>query len=55
MSGSKSVKKDVALLASRFPSVPLICGHSGGDGELGVRAVRRFDNVYIEFSGSDPH
>jgi uncharacterized protein len=51
----ESTPTDVALLAERFPSVPLICGHSGGDWELGVRAVRRFENVYIEFSGSDPH
>ena len=50
----ESTPTDVALLAERFPSVPLICGHSGGDWELGVRAVRRFENVYIEFSGSDP-
>ena len=42
-------------LARRFPDVPLICGHSGGDWELGVRRVRPFRNVYIEFSGSDPH
>ena len=46
---------DVALLAERFPGVPLICGHSGGDWELGVRAVRARPNVFIEFSGSDPH
>lgn len=51
----ESTPADVALLAERFPSVPLICGHSGGDWELGVRAVRRFENVSIEFSGSDPH
>jgi predicted TIM-barrel fold metal-dependent hydrolase len=51
----ESTPDDVALLARRFPEVPLICGHSGGDWELGVRAVRRFKNVYIEFSGSDPH
>ena len=51
----ESTPMDVALLAERFPTVPLICGHSGGDWELGVRAVRRFENVYIEFSGSDPH
>jgi len=51
----ESTPTDVALLAERFPSVPLICGHSGGDWELGVRAVRRHENVYIEFSGSDPH
>jgi uncharacterized protein len=51
----ESTPTDVALLAERFPAVPLICGHSGGDWELGVRAVRPFKNVYIEFSGSDPH
>ncbi|HEY2414844.1 MAG TPA: amidohydrolase family protein [Pirellulaceae bacterium] len=51
----ESTPMDVAKLAERFPEVPLICGHSGGDWELGVRAVRRHPNVYIEFSGSDPH
>jgi uncharacterized protein len=51
----ESTPEDVAQLARRFPDLPLICGHSGGDWELGVRAVRRFRNVYIEFSGSDPH
>jgi predicted TIM-barrel fold metal-dependent hydrolase len=51
----ESTPADVALLAERFPDVPLICGHSGGDWEIGVRAVRRHENVYIDFSGSDPH
>jgi predicted TIM-barrel fold metal-dependent hydrolase len=51
----ESTPMDVALLAARFPDVPIICGHSGGDWELGVRAVRRHENVLIEFSGSDPH
>jgi uncharacterized protein len=51
----ESTPMDVALLAERFPDVPIICGHSGGDWELGVRAVRRHENVLIEFSGSDPH
>ncbi len=51
----ESTPEDVALLARHFPDLPLICGHSGGDWELGVRAVRPFRNVYVEFSGSDPH
>ena len=51
----ESTPEDVAQLARRFPDLPLICGHSGGDWELGVRAVRPFRNVYIEFIGSDPH
>lgn len=44
----------VAELASRFPDVPLICGHQGADWELGVRAIRPHKNVYMEFSGMDP-
>ncbi len=51
----ESTPMDVALLAQRFPEVPLICGHSGGDWELGVRAIRSRSNVFIEFAGSDPH
>ena len=51
----ESTPMDVARLAERFPDVAFICGHSGGDWELGVRAVRHLENVYIEFSGSDPH
>jgi len=46
---------DVVQLALRFPEVPLICGHSGGDWELGIRTVRPQKNVYLEFAGSDPH
>jgi len=45
----------LAKLAQRFPNVALICGHSGGDWELGVRAVRPHENILLEFSGSDPH
>lgn len=46
---------DVVKLAQRFPEVTFICGHSGGDWELGVRIVRPHRNVYFEFAGSDPH
>jgi predicted TIM-barrel fold metal-dependent hydrolase len=51
----ESTPMDVAELAARFPTVPFVCGHSGGDWELGVRAVRPHQNVFLEFSGSDPH
>lgn len=51
----ENTPEDVALLARRFPEVAFMCGHSGGDWEPGVRAVRKLPNVYIEFSGSDPH
>ena len=51
----ESTPMDVAALAKRFPDVPLICGHSGGSAELGVRAIRPHKNVLLEFSGSDSH
>jgi predicted TIM-barrel fold metal-dependent hydrolase len=55
MKPGESTPIDVALLAKRFPDVTIICGHSGGDWELGARAVRSCENVLFEFSGSDPH
>lgn len=51
----ESTPMDVVALARRFPDVRFICGHSGGDWELGVRAVRPQKNVLLEFAGSDPH
>lgn len=44
---------EVARLAARYPDVPIVCGHSGGDWELGVRAVRAHPNVLFEFAGGD--
>jgi uncharacterized protein len=55
MKPGESTPVDVAILAKRFPDVPIICGHSGGDWELGARTVRACENVLFEFSGSDPH
>jgi predicted TIM-barrel fold metal-dependent hydrolase len=54
-SAGESSPMDIARLAQRYPDVSLICGHSGGDWELGVRAIRPFKNVLLEFAGSDPH
>lgn len=50
----ESTPMDVAELASRFPDVQMVCGHSGGDWELGIRAIRPHENVLFEFSGGDP-
>lgn len=50
----ESRPQDVALLASRHPEMQLICGHSGGDWELGFAAVRAHPNVTVEISGSWP-
>jgi predicted TIM-barrel fold metal-dependent hydrolase len=52
---SESTPMDLARLAQRFPQVSMICGHSGGDWELGVRAIRPYKNILLEFAGSDPH
>lgn len=51
----ESTPMDVVELARRFPSVPMICGHTGGDWELGLRVIRAYPNILVEFAGSDPH
>lgn len=49
----ESTPSHLAKLAQRFPDVQMICGHSGGDWELGTKAIRPFENVLFEFSGGD--
>lgn len=50
----ESTPADFAQLATRHPETPLICGHTGGDWELGIRTVRGLKNVSIDLAGSDP-
>lgn len=50
----ESVPSDVAELARRHPHAPLICGHSGGDWERGIRAIREVPKVPIGLGGFDP-
>jgi predicted TIM-barrel fold metal-dependent hydrolase len=50
----ESTPFDVVALASRNPHARLICGHSGGTWESGIRAVRESQTVVIEIAGSDP-
>lgn len=50
----ESTPDDLAQLARRFPEVPLICGHTGGTWELGIRAIRDLKNVSVDLAGSDP-
>lgn len=45
---------DFVQLAARHPTVPIICGHTGGDWELGIRAIRHLKNVYADLAGADP-
>ena len=50
----ESTPEDLAVLASRYPDIPLICGHSGGNWEKGIAAIRAHQNVSIGLGGFDP-
>jgi predicted TIM-barrel fold metal-dependent hydrolase len=50
----ESEPMDVAKLAARHPKVPIICGHTGGQWEVGVRAIRDHPNLWADVAGSDP-
>nr|WP_254053520.1 amidohydrolase family protein [Singulisphaera sp. GP187] len=50
----ESTPMDLAALAGRHPKATLICGHTGGDWELGIRAIRARPNVAADLAGGDP-
>ncbi len=50
----ESTPFDLAELAARHPRTPIICGHTGGDWERGIRAIRAHKNLYADLAGSDP-
>lgn len=50
----ESTPDELAELAARHPNTTIICGHSGGDWERGIRAVRACKNVLVDVSGGDP-
>jgi predicted TIM-barrel fold metal-dependent hydrolase len=50
----ESIPSDVVELARRHPQVSIICGHSGGDWERGIRIVRATTNVSVCLAGFDP-
>ncbi len=50
----ESTPLDLAELARRHPQARLICGHTGGTWELGIRAIRATNNVSVDLAGSDP-
>jgi predicted TIM-barrel fold metal-dependent hydrolase len=45
---------DVVELAQRHPKLQIVCAHTGGNWELGIRAIRATKNVYCGLAGSDP-
>lgn len=50
----ESTPQDLAEMARRHPEASLICGHTGGNWELGVRAIRTSKSVCVDLAGSDP-
>lgn len=50
----ESTPYDVVALANRHPNANIICGHTGGTWELGIRIIRATKNVYADLAGSDP-
>ena len=50
----ESTPFDLVALAARHPRTHFICGHAGGQWELGIRAIRSSPNISIELAGSDP-
>jgi predicted TIM-barrel fold metal-dependent hydrolase len=50
----ESTPMDLVALARRHPAAKLICGHTGGDWEQGVRAVRAQPNISVDLGGGDP-
>ena len=51
---AESTPMEIAALARRHPTVTVICGHTGGNWGLGIRAIRSVKNVYADLCGSDP-
>jgi predicted TIM-barrel fold metal-dependent hydrolase len=50
----ESTPMELAELAARHPQAKIICGHSGGDWEVGLRAIRLHKNVCTDLGGGDP-
>jgi predicted TIM-barrel fold metal-dependent hydrolase len=50
----ESTPMDLAQLARRHPDATFLCGHTGGNWEIGIRAIRDCKNVYADLCGSDP-
>jgi len=50
----ESTPADLVELAARHPQANIVCGHSGGDWETGLRTIRSSPNVYADLAGGDP-
>ena len=50
----ESTPAELVQLAEHFPQVPIICGHTGGNWELGIRTIAPQKTLYADLAGSDP-
>lgn len=50
----ESTPMELAELSARHPGVQLVCGHTGGDWQLGTRAIRTRPEIYADLGGKDP-
>ncbi|WP_145258501.1 amidohydrolase family protein [Planctomycetes bacterium Pan216] len=50
----ESTPADLVELAARHPTAKLICGHSCGTWELGLRIVQQSPSLRFEIAGTDP-
>lgn len=50
----ESTPMELAELAAKHPAAPLILGHTGGNWEYGIRAIREQKHVAIDLGGNDP-
>lgn len=50
----ESTPDDLARLAARHPEAQFVCGHTGGNWELAIPAVRALKNVSVGIGGFDP-
>ncbi len=50
----ESEPADLVALARRHPDASIICGHTGGNWELGIRTVRDQTNISVDLGGGDP-
>jgi predicted TIM-barrel fold metal-dependent hydrolase len=50
----ESTPDDLVELSKRNPTVNLICGHTGGDWERGIRSIAPHRQIYADLAGSEP-
>jgi predicted TIM-barrel fold metal-dependent hydrolase len=50
----ESTPMELVELAARHPAATIVCGHTGGDWEQGIRAIRGSRNLYADLAGGDP-